>query len=83
MRICLAAAARVVPLTALMLSAWTLPRADNQQTHELRQALAQVAAQQTQIANLQRRRKRNVASDPMYPLGEQAAKNRRSDHSAA
>jgi hypothetical protein len=83
MRICLAAVARVVPLTALMLSAWTLPRAGNSQAHELRQTQAQVAEQQTQIVNLQRRRKRGVASDPMCPIGEQAEKNRKSDHSAA
>jgi hypothetical protein len=49
----LAAAARVVPLTALMLGACVSQSAYEKQGQELQQARAQAAAEQSQIAKIQ------------------------------
>lgn len=65
----LRAAAQIVPLTALMLSACVSQSAYDQQAQELQQAQAQVAAQQNQIASLQAQQKWVVAGDMLFPEG--------------
>jgi hypothetical protein len=53
----LTAAARVVPLTALMLGACVSQSAYEKQGAELQQARAQVAAEQSQITTMQQEQK--------------------------
>lgn len=65
----LTAAARVVPLTALLLSACVSQSAYDKQTAELQQAHAQAAAEQSQIAKMQQEQKWVVAGDMLFPEG--------------
>jgi chemotaxis protein MotB len=65
----LAAAARVVPLTALMLGACVSQSAYEQQGQQLQAARAQAAAEQSQIANMQQEQKWVVAGDVLFPEG--------------
>jgi len=69
MKIDLAAAARIVPLTALMLGACVSEKAYDQQTAQLQQARAQAAAEQSQIAKMQQEQKWVVAGDMLFPEG--------------
>jgi chemotaxis protein MotB len=69
MTINLAAAARVVPFTALMLAACVSQSAYEQQSQELEQARAHAAAQQAEIAKMQREQKWVVAGDILFPEG--------------
>jgi chemotaxis protein MotB len=66
MKIDLAAAARVVPLTALMLGACVSQSAYEKQGAELQQARAQAAAEQSQM---QQEQKWVVAGDVLFPEG--------------
>jgi chemotaxis protein MotB len=65
----LAAATRVVPLTALMLGACVSQSAYQKQGQELQQARAQAAAEQSQIAKMQAEKKWVVAGDMLFPEG--------------
>src|SRR5262249_46557918 len=65
----LAAAARVVPLTALMLGACVSQSAYEKQGQELQQARAQAGAEQSQIAKMQQEQKWVVAGDMLFPEG--------------
>src|SRR5262245_31878362 len=69
MKMDLAAAARVVPLTALMLGAWVSQSAYEQQGQQLQAARAQAAAEQSQIAKMQQEQKWVVAGDVLFPEG--------------
>jgi chemotaxis protein MotB len=69
MMINLASAARVVPLTALMLGACVSQSAYEKQGAELQQARAQVAAQQAEISKMQQEQKWVVAGDMLFPEG--------------
>ena len=69
MTINLAVAARVIPLTALLLGACVSEKTYEQQTQELQQARAQAAAEQSQIAKLQAENKWVVAGDMLFPEG--------------
>ena len=69
MRIDLAAAARVVPLTALILGACVSQSAYEEQGAELQQARAQAATEQAQIAKMQQEQKWVVAGDVLFPEG--------------
>src|SRR5215472_14576459 len=69
MTINLAGAARVVPFTALLLAACVSQSAYEQQSQELEQARAQAAAQQAEIAKMQREQKWTVAGDILFPEG--------------
>jgi len=69
MKIDLAAAARVVPLTALMLGARVSQSAYEQQGQQLQAARAQAAAEQAQIAKMQQEQKWVVAGDVLFPEG--------------
>jgi chemotaxis protein MotB len=69
MSINLAAAARVIPLTALMLGACVSQSAYEKQGAELQQARAQSAAEQSQIAKMQQEQKWVVAGDMLFPEG--------------
>jgi len=69
MKIDLAAAARVVPLTALMLGACVSQSAYEQQGQQLQAARAQAAAEQAQIAKMQQEQKWVVAGDVLFPEG--------------
>jgi chemotaxis protein MotB len=69
MRIDLAAAARVIPLTALMLGACVSQSAYEQQGQQLQAARAQAAAEQSQIAKMQQEQKWVVAGDVLFPEG--------------
>jgi len=69
MTINLAGAARVVPFTALLLGACVSQSAYEQQSQELEQARAQAAAQQAEIAKMQREQKWTVAGDILFPEG--------------
>lgn len=69
MKIDFAAAARIVPLTALMLGACVSQSAYEKQGVELQQARAQAAAQQAEIANMQQEQKWLVAGDMLFPEG--------------
>ena len=66
----LAAAARVVPLTALMLGACVSQSAYEKQGQELQQARAQAAAEQSQIAKMQQEQKWVVAGARLSKSGE-------------
>jgi chemotaxis protein MotB len=65
----LGAAARVVPLTALILSACVSEKAYEQQTQQLQQSRAQAAAEQSQISKMQQEQKWVVAGDMLFPEG--------------
>jgi chemotaxis protein MotB len=69
MKIDLTAAARVVPLTALMLAACVSQSAYEKQGAELQAARAQAAAEQSQIARMQQEQKWVVAGDMLFPEG--------------
>ena len=69
MKIDLAAAARFVPLTALMLGACVSQSAYGQQGQQLQQARAQSAAEQAEIAKMQQEQKWVVAGDILFPEG--------------
>ena len=65
----LRAAARVIPLTALMLASCVSQSAYEKQGAELQQARAQSAAEQSQIAKMQQEQKWVVAGDVLFPEG--------------
>ena len=65
----LTAAARVVPLTALLLGACVSQSTYDKQTAELQQARAQAAAEQSQIQKMQQEQKWVVAGDLLFPEG--------------
>ena len=65
----LTAAARIVPLTALMLAACVSQSAYEKQGAELQAARAQSAAEQSQIAKMQAENKWVVAGDMLFPEG--------------
>jgi len=65
----LTAAARLIPLTALMLGACVSQSAYEKQGQELQQARAQAAAEQSQIAKMQAENKWVVAGDVLFPEG--------------
>jgi chemotaxis protein MotB len=69
MTVNLTAAARVLPFIALMLAACVSQSAYEQQSQELEQARAQAAAQQAEIAKMQREQKWVVAGDILFPEG--------------
>jgi len=69
MKIDLAAAARIVSLTALMLGACVSQSAYEQQGQQLQAARAQAAAEQSQIAKMQQEQKWVVAGDVLFPEG--------------
>jgi chemotaxis protein MotB len=69
MTINLTAAARVIPLTALLLGACVSQSAYEKQGAELQQARAQAAAEQGQIAKMQQEQKWVVAGDVLFPEG--------------
>jgi len=69
MNINLAAAARIIPLTALMLGACVSQSAYEKQGAELQQARTQAAAEQSQIAKMQQEQKWVVAGDMLFPEG--------------
>ena len=69
MRIDLTTAARVVPLTTLLLGACVSQSAYDKQTAELQQARAQAAAEQSQINKMQAEQKWVVAGDMLFPEG--------------
>ena len=69
MRIDLTAAARVVPLTALLLGACVSQSTYDKQTAELQQSRAQAAAEQSQIAKMQQEQKWVVAGGMLFPEG--------------
>jgi chemotaxis protein MotB len=69
MKLHLTAAARIVPLTALILGACVSQSAYEKQGAELQQARAQAAAEQSQIAKMQQEQKWVVAGDVLFPEG--------------
>ena len=69
MKIDLTAAARVVPLTALLLGACVSQSTYDKQTAELQQARAQAAAEQSQLNKMQQEQKWVVAGDVLFPQG--------------
>ena len=69
MRMNLAAAARIAPLTALMLGACVSQSAYEKQGQELQAARAQAAQEQSQIARMQQQQKWVVAGDMLFPEG--------------
>jgi len=69
MKIDFATAARVVPLTTLLLGACVSQSAYEKQGAELQQARAQAAAEQSQIAKMQQEQKWVVAGDMLFPEG--------------
>jgi len=69
MKIDLAAAARIIPLAALMLGACVSQSAYEKQGAGLQQARAQAAMEQSQIAKMQQEQKWVVAGDMLFPEG--------------
>ena len=69
MKIDLAAAVRIVPLTALMLGACVSQGAYEKQGQELQAVRAQAAAEQAQIGKMQQQQKWVVAGDVLFPEG--------------
>ena len=69
MRIDLTVAARIVPLTALILGACVSQSAYEKQGAELQAARAQAAAEQSQVAKMQQEQKWVVAGDMLFPEG--------------
>jgi chemotaxis protein MotB len=69
MTINLTAAARIVPVTALLVGACVSQSTYEKQGAELQQARAQAAAEQSQIAKMQQEQKWVVAGDMLFPEG--------------
>jgi chemotaxis protein MotB len=69
MTIDLAAAVRIVPLTALILGACVSQSTYDKQTAELQQARAQAATEQSQLQKMQQEQKWVVAGDMLFPEG--------------
>jgi chemotaxis protein MotB len=69
MKIDLTAAARIVPLTALILGACVSQSAYEKQEAELQQARAQAAAQQSEIGKMQQEQKWVIAGDMLFTEG--------------
>ena len=69
MRINLTAAARIIPLTAMMLGACVSQSAYEKQGAELQQARAEAAAEQSQTSKMQQEQKWVVAGDVLFPEG--------------
>ena len=69
MRIDLTVAARIVPLTALILGACVSQSTYEKQGAELQAARAQAAAEQSQVAKMQAENKWVVAGDMLFPEG--------------
>ena len=69
MKIDLAAAARIAPLTALILGGCVSQSAYEQQGQELQAARAQAAAEQSQVAKMQAENKWAAAGDVLFPEG--------------
>jgi chemotaxis protein MotB len=69
MKIDLAAAARIVPLTALMLGACVSQSAYEQQGQQLQAARAQAATEQSQLTRMQQEQTWVVAGDVLFPEG--------------
>src|SRR4029077_17058252 len=69
MRINVTAAARVIPLPALLLSACVSEKTYEAQTQQLQAARAQAATEQSQIAKMQAENKWVVAGDMLFPEG--------------
>jgi chemotaxis protein MotB len=69
MTINLTTAARVIPLTTLMLAACVSQSAYEKQGAELQQARAQAVAEQSQITKMQQEQKWVVAGDMLFPEG--------------
>jgi len=67
MKLDLTAAARIIPLTALMLGACVSQGAYEKQGQELQAARAQAAAEQSQITKMQQEQKWVVAGDMLFP----------------
>jgi chemotaxis protein MotB len=65
----LTAAARLIPLSALMLAACVSQSAYEKQGAELQQARTQAAAEQSQITKMQQEQKWVVAGDVLFPEG--------------
>src|ERR1700756_5534388 len=65
----IAAASRVLPLTALLLGACVSQSAYEKQGQELQAAQAQATAQQAEIAKMQQENKWVVAGDVLFPEG--------------
>ena len=65
----LTAAARVVPLTVLLLGACVSQSAYDKQTAELQQARAEAASEQSQLTKMQQEQKWVVAGDMLFPEG--------------
>jgi chemotaxis protein MotB len=65
----LTAAARAVPLTALILGACVSQSTYDKQTAELQQARAQAVAEQAQVQKMQQEQKWVVAGDVLFPEG--------------
>jgi chemotaxis protein MotB len=63
------AAARIIPLTALILGACVSQSAYEKQGAELQQARAQSAAEQAQLTKMQQEQKWVVAGDMLFPEG--------------
>jgi chemotaxis protein MotB len=69
MKMDLAAAARIIPLTALMMGACVSQRTYEEQGQQLQAARAQAAAEQSQIQKMQQEQKWVVAGDVLFPEG--------------
>ena len=69
MTINLTAAARIVPLTALLVGACVSQSAYEKQGQELQAARAQAATEQSQITKMQQEQKWVVAGDMLFPEG--------------
>jgi chemotaxis protein MotB len=69
MTINLTAAARIVPVSALLVGACVSQSTYEKQGAELQQARAQAAAEQSQIAKMQQEQKWVVAGDMLFPEG--------------
>ena len=69
MKVDLALAARIVPLTALMFGACVSQSAYEKQGEELQAARAQAVAEQSQLTRMQQEQKWVVAGDMLFPEG--------------
>ena len=69
MKLDLAAAARIVPFTVLMLGACGSQSSYEQQAQQLQAARAQASAEQSQIQKMQQEQKWVVAGDVLFPEG--------------
>jgi len=75
MKMDLAAAVRIVPLTALILGACVSQSTYDKQTAKLQQARAQAAQEQSQLQKMQQEQKWVVAGDLLFPEGYQLSAN--------